>query len=142
MRVDVDGDAPFLHALEQARLGLRRRAIDLVHQHHIREHRAGTKLETLLALVVDVDPDDVGGQQVRGALDARELAIDRARKRAGERRLTNAGVVLDQRVALGHQSDQEMTEDLRADVDGALDVECDAADDGRRGLTLLWRDRR
>jgi hypothetical protein len=45
-------------------------------------------------------------------------------------------------VALGDQRDQEMTEDLLADMDRALDVLGDAADDGRRGLTLVWRDRR
>ena len=83
MRVDVDGHVPLLHALEQAGLRLRRRAVDLVDEHDVGEHRAGPELEALLALVVDVGADDVGGQQVGRALDAREGAsIDRASARA------------------------------------------------------------
>ena len=84
-------------------LGLRRGAVDLVDEHDVGEHRPGPELETLLALVVDVGADDVGGQQVRRALHARELAVDRAGQRPGERRLADARIVLDQHVALGEQ---------------------------------------
>ena len=79
MRVRVDCHAALLHALEQTRLRLRRRAVDLVDQHDVREHRARPELEAVLALVVDVRPDHVGRQQIGGALDARKLGVDGAR---------------------------------------------------------------
>ena len=105
VRVDVDGDVALLHALEQAGLRLRRGAVDLVDEHDVGEDRAGAELEALLALVVDVGADDVGRQQVGRALHARELAVDRARERAGQRGLADARVVLDEDVALGEQRD-------------------------------------
>ena len=74
VRVHVDRDAPLLHALQQAGLRLRRRAVDLVDEHDVGEDRPGPELEALVALVEDVRADDVGGQQVGGALHARELA--------------------------------------------------------------------
>ena len=137
--VDVDRDAALLHALEQARLGLRRGAVDLVDEHDVGEHRAGAELEPLLALVVDVGPDDVGGEQVRGALDARELAVDRARQRARERRLADARVVLDQHVALGEQRDQQVLERLGADLDRARDVVGEPPRQRGDGLRLVRR---
>ena len=55
----VHADACELSSLEEARLCLRRRAVDLVDEHDIREHGAGAELEAVLALVVDVGPDHV-----------------------------------------------------------------------------------
>ncbi len=57
--VHVDGHLALLHALEQARLGLRRRAVYLVDQHDVGEHRAGAKLKPRLALVEDARAHDV-----------------------------------------------------------------------------------
>ena len=126
VRVDVDGHAPLLHALEQARLRLRRRAVDLVDEHDVREDRAGPELEAALALVEDVRADDVGGQQVGGALDARELEVQRARERACERRLADARQVLDEHVAAGEHGDDEVLDDVVAHLGGARDVRRDA----------------
>ena len=75
VRVHVDRDAALLHALEQARLRLGRGAVDLVDEHDVGEDRARAELEAVLALVEDVGADDVGGQQVGRALDARELEV-------------------------------------------------------------------
>ena len=43
--VQVDGDRALLHALEQPRLRLGRRAVDLVDEHDVGEDRAGPELE-------------------------------------------------------------------------------------------------
>src|SRR5213079_2953579 len=72
--------------------------------------------------------DQVGGQQVGGALDAREGDVERARQRPGERRLAHAGQVLDEHVALGDQRDEDVGEDLVLDLDGAPHVLGDAPD--------------
>ena len=41
----VDGDLAFLHDLEQGRLGLRGRPVDLVAEHQVGEDRAPVELE-------------------------------------------------------------------------------------------------
>ena len=66
----IDADAEFLHALQQGRLGARRRPIDFVGQQDMGEYRAGAKFEVAGLLVVDGHAGDVGGQQVGRALQA------------------------------------------------------------------------
>ena len=97
----VDRDLPLLHALEQPRLGLRRGAVDLVDQDDVGEHRAGVELEAGGSLVEDVGADQVGGQQIGGALHPRVLGLQRAGEGTGERGLADAGGVLDQHVPIG-----------------------------------------
>ena len=82
----------------------------------------GPELEAVLAPVEDVDADDVGGQEVRGALHARELEVERPGERAGERRLAHAREVLDEDVPLGEERDDEVGDDLPAHLDAGLDV--------------------
>ena len=66
-----DGDLVLLHRLEQARLGLRRGAVDLVGEHEVREDRAGLEPEDPLPVLLDEDvrAGDVGRHQVRRELD-------------------------------------------------------------------------
>ena len=86
-----------------------------------------------LALVEDVGADDVGRQQVGGALHARELAVQRARQRAGQRGLADAGEVLDEDVALGDQRDDDVVQHVVAHLDRPADVlPKRAGDRGRR----------
>jgi hypothetical protein len=120
--VGVDRDVALLHALEQARLRLRRSPVDLVDEDDVREHRARVKLESRLALVEDVGADDVGRKQVGGALHAGVLGVERAREGPGERRLADPGVILDQHVTLGEQGDEQVTNDVVGDLDRPLDV--------------------
>jgi hypothetical protein len=119
VRERVDGHVALLHALEQAGLGLRRRAVDLVDEDDVGEDRARAELEALLALVEHVDADDVGREQVGRALHAGELGLERARERAGQGRLADARVVLDEDVALGEERDDEVVHDVRAHLDRA-----------------------
>jgi hypothetical protein len=44
----AEGDLPLLHDLQQRRLHLRRRPVDLVREHEVREHRAEFDVEALL----------------------------------------------------------------------------------------------
>ena len=78
MRMAVDRDSALLHALEQARLGLGRGAVDLVDEDDVGEDGTGVELEPRLALVEDVRADNVGREEVGGALDARVLGLERA----------------------------------------------------------------
>ena len=129
MLVAVDGDVALLHALEQSGLGLRRGAVDLVDEDDVGEHRPRVELEPRLALVEDVGADDVGGKQVGGALHARVLGVDRAGEGTSERGLTDAGVVLDQDVALGEQRDEDVAKDIVADLHRKLHVLAQAGGD-------------
>jgi hypothetical protein len=102
----VDGHLPLLHALQQRRLGLGGGPVDLVADHHVGEDAAGAELEGPGVLVEDRDARDVGGQQVRGELDAADAAVDAARQRLRQHRLADAGHVLDEQVPLGQQHHQ------------------------------------
>ena len=135
---------PLLHALEEARLGLGRGAVDLVDQHDVREHGPGMELESRLALVEDVGADHVRGQQVDRALDARIFGGQGAGQRPRERRLADPGIVLDQHVALGQQRDQDVPYDLVAHLDRPLDVgpELGAALRHRHGIEFRQRGHR
>ncbi len=122
----VDGDLVLLHALQQRRLGLRRGPVDLVADDDVGEHRAGPELEGLGLAVVDGDPGDVAGQQVRGELDAADRAVDGPGQRLGQRGLADAGHVLDQQVAFGQHGDQRDPHHLRLADQHLLDVGGDA----------------
>ena len=95
----VDRDLVLGHRLEQRRLGLRHRAVDLVDEQHVREHRAGPEVELPLAWIPDRQAGHVGRLDVRRALDAVRLrALDRAGERARQHGLGGARHVLEQHV--------------------------------------------
>jgi hypothetical protein len=98
VRLAVDRDLPLLHRLQERRLRLRRRPVDLVREQDLREHRAGAELELARLLVERAHAGDVGRQQVRRELDAAEGAVEGASERLGEHRLAHAGHVLDEEV--------------------------------------------
>ncbi len=65
------------HDLEQRRLHLRGRAVDLVGEHEVREHRPELDVEPLGRRAVDAGADDVGRDEVGRELDAGERAAER-----------------------------------------------------------------
>ena len=127
-----DGDLVLLHRLEQARLGLRRRAVDLVGEDEVREDRPGLELEDPLAVLLDEDvgAGDVGGHQVGGELDPVERAVDDVGDRADEHRLAEARDAFEQDVAVGEQAGQRLADELALADDDPPDL----ALDGLRAL--------
>jgi hypothetical protein len=119
----ADGDRVLLHGLEQRRLHLGRRAVDLIGQDDVREDRAALGLELLILGIVDERADQVRGQEVRGELDAPERRVDRPGERAHGERLGEAGHALHEHVAVGEQADEQaldhrlLTHDDVADLD-------------------------
>jgi hypothetical protein len=69
-----DRHLPLLHHLEQRALHLGRRAVDLVGEQQVGEHRAERGGEVAGLLVVDARADQVGRHQVGRELDALERA--------------------------------------------------------------------
>jgi hypothetical protein len=122
----VHADLVLAHRFEQRRLRARRGAVDLVGEQDVREDRAAVELEGLLALVVDRDADDVGGQQVGRELDALELRVHRARQRLGQRRLAGAGEVFEQDVAAGEQGGEQLAQRAVLPAHHLADVAGDA----------------
>ena len=84
------------------------------------------ELETRVLLVEDRHAHDVRGQEIAGELDSPERAGERARQRAGERRLSHARYVLDQQVAAGEQRGQREADGLRLAPNHQRDVVLDA----------------
>jgi len=83
-RVSPPIETVFAHRFQQGGLGLGRRAVDLVGQHHVREDRSLLELELAGLLVVDVGAGDVGRQQIGRELNPLELEVER--RREGPRR--------------------------------------------------------
>ena len=109
----VDGDLPLLHRLEQRRLRLRRRSVDLVDEHDVREHRAGPEAERPALTVEHVHARDVRRQEIGRELDAVEREVERARERLREHGLADTGDVLDEDVPLGEQAQEREPQRLR-----------------------------
>ena len=102
----------------QRRLGLRWRAVDLVAQHQMGEHRPRPEVEAPLPLVEHVRADYVGRQQIGRALNASVGGVDRASQGAHERGLANARMVLDHHGGTPHAADL-VRHDAGDDVGGA-----------------------
>ncbi|KAG0751600.1 hypothetical protein G6F22_022103 [Rhizopus arrhizus] len=76
MGLSVQGDLLFGHGLQQRTLRARGRAVDLVGQQHMGEHRSGVKLELTAAGLVHRHAQYIGRQQVGGELHALEARAD------------------------------------------------------------------
>ena len=76
IRGPIDGHLPFLHGLQQGRLGLGRGSVDFIGQEELGEDRARAKLEGLLLRIEDAYAHNVGRHEVGRELDALELAFE------------------------------------------------------------------
>ena len=122
-RRPVHRDLPLRHRLEQRRLGLRHRAVDLVDEDDVREDRPRAELEVADPLVVDREPRDVGRLQVGRALDTRpDRALDRLRDGAREHRLRRARDVLEEDVPVARERRQNEADLVALAVHDRLDV--------------------
>ena len=142
-RHPVDGHLVLGHRLEQGRLRLRHRTVDLVDEQHVREDRAGAELELADALVEHRKPGDVRRLQVRRALDpGGGRALDRAGERSGEDRLCGPGDVLEEDVAACRERGDDEIDAIRLAVYDRLDVRAQPLRGRGRALEALVRLRR
>ncbi len=130
-RLAVDRHLALLHRLEQCALRLRRRAIDLVGEHHRVEDRARQEAERLRALVVDRYAEDIRGQEVARELHARVAQAERRRQRLRQRRLADARNVLNQQVAAREHARHRQAQRLVLADDDAREL-CQRAGDALR----------
>src|SRR5581483_2469553 len=122
-RLAVDRHLSLGHRLEECRLRLRHRPVDLVDEEDVREDRAGPEDERTALLVVDREARDVERLEIRRALDARrDRALDRSRHGAGEHRLRGAGDVLEEDVASRGEGGDDALDLRRLAAHDAADV--------------------
>ncbi len=90
----VNGDLAFLHALQQRGLGARRHAVHLIHQQQMGEHWALMELESAVSQVQHIGTDNVGRHEIRSALHALEIELQKMGERLDGERLGDPGYAL------------------------------------------------
>jgi hypothetical protein len=98
---------PFPHGLEQGRLHLRRRPIDLVGEHQIVEQRTLLEHERAVLRTIDLGAGQIGGQQIGGELNTMEITLDALAQHLDRARLGQTGGAFDQQMPVREQRDQQ-----------------------------------
>jgi hypothetical protein len=111
------------HHFEQGRLHLGRRPVDLVGENEVGEHRSELDVELLGRRPVDPRADDVGGQQVRGELQAGERATGDSGEGLHCEGLGEAGHALEEAVTPSQHAYDEALDDAVLSDDHLLDLE-------------------
>ena len=123
MRRVPERDLALLHHLEQRGLHLRGRAVDLVREQEVAEHRPELGVEGRLVGPVDARADEVGRHQVGRELDAVERPAEHVGGRLHRERLGKARHAFDQQVPTGQEADQHAFEHLILPGDHSPDLE-------------------
>ena len=139
----TDGDLLLLHRLEERRLHLGGRAIDLVREDDIGEDRSLLDHELAGGLIVDLRPHDVRRQEVGGELDAREARGDRLGEGPHGERLRQPGHSLEQHVPPGEDADEQPVDHVLLTHDAQRDLAADVLNEAgirgrRRRLSSHW----
>ena len=126
MRLAGRGHGVLLHGLQQRGLRLRRRAVDLVGQHHVREDRPAHEGEAAptrgVILLQQLGAGDVARHQVGRELHAREAELERFRHGVHEQRLRQPGHADQQRVPAGEHGGEQVVHDGVLADDTAADL--------------------
>jgi hypothetical protein len=103
-----------LHRLEQRRLRLGRRPVDLVGEHDIREDGAAREREEpptcRMILLEHFGAEDVARHEVGSELDTPEREVDGVGECADEQRLRESGHAFEQRMAAGEKRRQQLVD--------------------------------
>jgi hypothetical protein len=110
-----DRDLVFLHRLEQRRLRLRRRAVDLVGEDDVGEDRAANETDDPFAggaiLLDHLGAEDVGRHQVGRELDAVEAQVHGIGERLDQQRLRQPGNAAQQAMPAGEKCGEDLADD-------------------------------
>ncbi len=90
------------------------------------------------ALDDHVGAEDVGGHQVGGELDARELEVERLGERAHQQRFAEAGHALEQAVAADEQAGENAVDDVVVADDDPANLLADRLVAGGKFLGLFF----
>ena len=112
MGLALERDLSLLHRLEQRGLGLGRRAVHLVREYDVGEHRTEPDAERARRDLEDARPDDIARHQVGCELDPLEATADESGGRSREKRLRRAGHAFDEHVAAKGERHERETDRL------------------------------
>ena len=104
----VHCDLSLFHGFEKSALGLGSGPIDLVHQDDLMMQRPGPEFEGTLLLVVDLNSGQIGGKQVRRALNPGEIAAQAPGQTLSQNCLAHSGSILQKDVTAGQKGDDDM----------------------------------
>ena len=137
----ADADLPLGHRLEQGRLHLGRRPVDLVGEDEVGEDRSELGVERLRARPPDPGADDVAGHEVGGELQAGERAADDVGQRADGEGLRDTGHALEEHVTARHEAHEHPLDHVVLADDDALDLEQRTLEGGAvlGGARRRWR---
>ena len=110
--VVANGNLTLLHSLQQGRLHLCRRTVNLIRQYEVCKYRALLYGEVLSLLRVDQCTHNVGRKQVGGKLNTREIGIDSLCQSSDSQRLRQARHTLQQNVSVGQESNQKCIDEV------------------------------
>ena len=106
----------FAHGLQQRRLRLGRRAVDLVSQHQVGKNRPGDKSETPAAtvavLVHHFRAKNVSRHQIRRELDTLEAQREKLRNALDQQGLAQSRHARQQRMTTSKHGDDDLLNDL------------------------------
>ena len=122
MRLAADRHLLLLHHLEQCRLHLRGRAVDLVGEQEVAEHGAELGLEPAAVRPVHARADEVGRHQVGRELHAPEAPAEHGGERLDRQRLGEPGHAFEQHVPAGEQRHEQPLEHRVLADDHPLDL--------------------
>ena len=115
MRAPGRGDLVLLQGLQEGGLSLGRRAVDLVGEQEVGEHRPAHEFKGAAAglrvLLEYLGARDVGGHEVRGELDALELQVQDAREAREQERLGQARDPDEEAMPGGEEGDEQLLDD-------------------------------
>jgi hypothetical protein len=127
----ADGDLTLAHRLEQGRLHLGRRAVDLVGKQQVVEDGAAIEAEAPVVRTIDLGPGQIRRQEIGGELDAVEIAFEPGGKLLDRRGLGQPGGALDQQMAVGEQGDEQPIDQAALTQDGLADLSSQCGKLGR-----------
>ena len=131
-----DADLALGHGLEQRRLHLRGRAIDLVGEDQVMEQGPALEAEGAFLGPIDVRAREVAGKQVGRELHSLEIGLERVCQRLDGSRLGKARWPLDQQMAVGQKRDQQTLDQRFLSENLAAQVIAEPGEGGVRGAAL------
>ena len=116
------GDLSFVHGFEQRGLGPRRCAVDLVREQQVGKDRSFAEEETPLLRRIDGRPENIGGQQIGGELNAPEFRGNGKSERLCESGFSCSGHIFHQDMPVGEKGGQEQIDDMLFSADYGIEL--------------------
>ncbi|MNV49823.1 hypothetical protein D3C71_1417930 [compost metagenome] len=102
-RLPIHADLALLHALQQARLGTRRRPVDFVRENNLSEQGTGAKVKLPILLIIEVNAGQIRWKQIRRELNPLKAEVEGSGEALGQKRLSCSRHILQQHMPPGEE---------------------------------------